>query len=66
MPLSKHTKLYKLPKCVMSKCKQWKLWNNKRITITYLVSSRPYIEICRFVKSMEGEAEPSLPYILQT
>ena len=31
--------------------------------ITYFVSSSPYIEICQVVKSMEGEAEASLPYI---
>ena len=34
--------------------------------MTYLVSSRRSIEIWGFVKSMKGEAEPSLPYILRT
>ena len=34
--------------------------------MTYLVSSRRSMEIWGVVKSMEGEAEPSLPYILQT
>ena len=50
----------------MSKMYQIKPVTRRRSIITYLVSSRRSIENGGFVKSMEGEMEPSLPYILQT